>query len=555
MSGRGGSTGERTVAGLPSHRSPPDDLRPIDWRFFLKRYVWRVVLVGPHAPADVVSALALSAEMLLLLGSEDDAEAMDLSSVELAVLGMEDTPTFSSVAPRGDLAHEACIVVFEAGWTLAAAGTGNRIGQLIRGLGRSSFSRAPRTGYPSDWPFRSCFEISHALLPDDYRVVHYPASSSRVRDFVWNTLSPPRTGKGRLARARVWPLSLGLLPLLRERRLTIWSKGVCLHPRAATMMVLAGELGENNPAVVLDLGAQAPGLMGGADASQNGPTLTKIARAAGGGASLRRERRKLERLATRRPALHEKAADVRPSWPELPNLKQPAILGSPLDRLPAAGRIDAVYRFASAHSDLMKAEQALVDQGVLRPPRIEAWMESIAAAAGRHLPLAPAEHDFLKALPLSLSSGGLALRYGQQDAHFRNILVEHGHPRLIDWASGGWALPGDDLVYLVVHLLFHEARRPYALQEVWVIERFLIDPVHRPAWVTEVLSRPARELRLDAEAFGLLVSSIWLRRAVRWVFEARREPHRHTQVALHLAAWRALREAGPHAWVGVCRRD
>lgn len=547
------SIAPRTTNGT-ARRSRPEDLRALDWRFFLSRYVWRSALVGPHAPAEVVAALTLSVEGLRFHGTEEHQRGMDLSDVELVVLGMEDVHAFATVASRGDLPKHACAVVFEPGWVLAASGGGGRTGGTLGRVSRLVLPHAARPDYPAEWPFARRFDLAHALLSDDYRVVHYPVASPRVRDFVWNTLSPPRTWKGSLARTRVWPLPQGVLPLLRERRVTVWAEETCLHPRATSMMVMAGELGENNPAVVLDLGDEAAGPTFPLAASGNGPRLTKIARSMGGGASLQRERRKLDRLALRRPALERTAMDLRPGWPELPCLEQPAILGNPLDRLPDADRIDAVYRFASSHSDLGRAERALVREGVVHPPRIEDWMQSVVTAARRHLPLRPPEDEFLEALPSALAAAGLALGFRQQDAHFRNVLVEHRQPRLIDWGSGGWALPGDDLVYLVAQLLFHEAGRPYSLHEVWVIERLLIDPLTRPVWATEVLRRLARELKIGRGAFGLLLSSIWLRRAVRWVFEVRREPHRTTEVALHVAAWRALRDAGPQAWADVSPR-
>lgn len=562
------------MIGLANHAWP--DMRPIDWRYFLRRQTWEHVLLGDDVPRDVAEALRAASTTVhssspMPAGSgrtdvghgEEGPAAFPAPAgvtMDLAVFGPEDVQTMAA-APPGAIGP-TCRVVAILGESADPARRPRDIWARLRAPTYSgaddprTWSHDPLAGAPGAQPFT----VASALMPDDYRRIHYPLAPRSLRRYVWTVMSPPMGWKGRLARVGFASLGTSLLPILGEQAMTLWAEPSDFSPSAADTLVMTGEGGPAQPAILFITTCEvSPAPRGGSRSPVAVPTLQqfmKIPRtpARTDAAGLEREHRQLLRVADRLgyapPATLrvEDHGDTK-AW------MQPAIRGVPMDRLPHAQQIDALYRLTEWWQTVEYAERRAMSEGRVTAPRISEWTRGLAASAKRNLDLTHEERSHLDDLPTLLAGHHLTMVFSHRDAHFRNVVVHDRQPRQVDWQNAGWGIPTKDLIFLVVHLAFHHSGRPYTLDSLDVIRQRVIDPATRFPWATEVLGRSKRHLRIDADTFGHLLATKWLRRCLRLALRPDSTPEeRATLTELYLETWRCFRRAGGEPWRNMLGR-
>jgi aminoglycoside phosphotransferase (APT) family kinase protein len=311
---------------------------------------------------------------------------------------------------------------------------------------------------------------------------------------------------------------------------------------APKLAILSSGLTESNPAILILAGADAePG------------ALIKVPRS--GDRRLRPppEVRKLARLGRLLPGAYPRSTPV-PEGVEWPGTAQTFLQGQVLSSHSSSERPEIVYRMASWLFDLHQASTRAVKRGELRPPDRRRFLRSQAAAATRN-GLVPAERagevrnlfDILARTPLELVMC-------HRDAGAWNIVAPRGYPYLVDWDSATWGLPGEDLLYLLLYLIFQETGAVEPGDRVEAFRARFVEPSGRPVWLREALLRLSRHVQVEGSCLQALLAVVLLRHANDQHVIAHFAPRKEALAEPFGALLAAVLDAGPDPWSAAVLR-
>ncbi|MHB9114008.1 MAG: aminoglycoside phosphotransferase family protein [Thermoleophilia bacterium] len=455
------------------------DTHPIDWRFYFRPGPWHSVRFGPALPASTSAALqTLAPDSAVLEPGGEWIPPVPDPERTLVVLARTDV---QAMEPRAfaRMSADACLVV-------------------VNPPPRPRDGRAFGATDPA-----AAHTISLKRIPlAGRRAVHYPAGNPRARRLVWETVARPVSLRGKIARLGAISSDISPIMLIRGETIQIHCPPNRLLPVAPELVVLSNGMTESNPAILILTG------------SGIGPaTLVKVPRSSERERTLAAEVRKLARFSKLQPGSHPRPLPI-PAGVEWPGAAQTFVAGQVLSGHSAAERPEIVYRTASALFDLDAASIRATRDGELRPPDHRRFLGSLVSAAIRNEIIPTGYEEKMWGLLETLRRAPLKLVLCHRDAGAWNIVVrDGGHPHLVDWESAAWGLPGEDLIYLLLFLVYQESGALAADERVEVFRARIIEPSGRPTWLRETLLRLSRQLRMEGSTLQALVAMVLLRHA------------------------------------------
>ncbi|MHB1342854.1 MAG: aminoglycoside phosphotransferase family protein [Thermoleophilia bacterium] len=474
------------------------DTHPIDWRFYFRPGPWDSVRFGPDLPASTTAALrTLAPDSAVLEPGGAWVPPVPDPDRTLVVLARTDV---QAMEPRAfaRMSADTCLVV----------------------VNPPPRPRDDRVFGATDPATAHTLSLKRIPLAGR-RAVHYPAGNARARRLVWETVARPVSLRGKMARLGAISSEISPIMLLRGETIQIHCPPNRLLPVAPELVVLSTGMTESDGKIAyFHLSAYGPAarktnpailILAG---SGTGPaTLVKVPRSSERQRTLAAEVRKLARFSKLQPGTHPRPLPI-PDGVEWPGTAQTFVAGQMLSGYSAAERPGIVYRTASALFDLDAASLRATRAGELRPPDPRRFLGSLVSVAIRH-ELLPTEHrEEMGKLLDALLHTPWKLVLCHRDAGAWNIVVRDGrHPHLVDWESAAWGLPGEDLIYLLLFLVYQETGALAAGERVEAFRTRFVEPSGRPTWLRETLLRLSRHLRMEGSTLQALVAMVLLRHA------------------------------------------
>lgn len=491
------------------------DTHPIDWRFYFRPDPWVAVRSSPSLPLAARDALSTIAPDFDELAQGTDPPLPETPRGGLLVaLTAADA---SSLGRRGlqRLADVACVVM------LHPAPAGRRPG----GGGSRGGPPAALTVQRVDLPGR--------------RTVHYPPGSAAARRLVWGSVARSASVRGRLARLGASAGRISAITLLRGETVEFICPRERLLPVAEHLVVLSSGHTESNPAIlVLPRGPE------------DADILIKAPRSPAYARNLAPEARKLARLRRVLPGVEPGPRPVPPGvlWP---GTAQTFLAGQAMDRHPPEERAALLYKAASMLLDLERASTRAARAGLLRPPDCRRYLNSQIAAASTYGVVTPPHDDRLRGLAGELAGSGLGLVLCHGDAGAWNIVARNGQPHLVDWESAGWGLPGEDLLYLLLFLVYQDAGVVGPAARVEAFRSRFLDPEGRPEWLRGCLLRLSRHLRVAGPGLQALLAATILRHATTQYLMTRFDSGREALTEPFREILAVVLDGGPGPWTAA----
>jgi hypothetical protein len=464
------------------------ELRLLDWRYYLAAQKWRTVLLDEALPTALCDAVREAAENVISCREVVVAIGRGFrpsAPVDLAVIGA--TSSQAMLEASGYVGPMTVIAVLEVSRT---------------GLSRLSRSTRERR---EDHGGRSMLMVRAVTGPA--AATYYPAANAAARRYVWRNLCPPTSLKAWSARLGVeWT---GRAPVCRARERSITLAGPCgfLVPQAGRLIVVSSGRVATNPVI----GVEVP-------AEQRGRTplrVFKIPRDAAFRAMLDREQSKLTRLQRIMPHTPVRPLGIQPWGDNGRSWAQAAFEGVPFSSLRCSRRLRSVRYLAAWLSDLEGSVAEQVAGGTMRPPEIGPWCHSLARSAQAAFVLDAREREYLRHLPQRMAAGGMRLTFAHRDAGPWNILCSKHQAVLVDWESAGWGLPGEDLIYLLLHLVIEYLAPADRAEVPRLFAAEFMDPQRRPRWLRDLLGPLEKSLAHYEGAFRDVVAMTVLSHALR----------------------------------------
>jgi hypothetical protein len=264
----------------------------------------------------------------------------------------------------------------------------------------------------------------------------------------------------------------------------------------------------------------------------------KIPREAAFRAMLDREQSKLTRLQRIMPDTPVRPLGTLPWGDTGRGWAQTAVEGVRLDTIRWSRRLPFVRHLAEWLSDLESSVAKQISLGTVHPPEVGPWCRTLAISAQSAFKLDPVEREYLLQLPHRMAAADLRLTFAHRDAGPWNIICSRDRAVLIDWESAGWGLPGEDLVYLLLHLFIERLAPSDRTELPRLFTGQFMDPRSRPVWLHDLLRPLERSLSRYDGAFRDVVTTILLSHALRVHHLARSSRGKMALDQPFLALWR-----------------
>lgn len=452
---------------------PP--LRSLDWRYFLRRARWGLVVCTAGIEEPVKRDLRACAQQLIVLEPGREPGPGGIVSRADLVVAREDeveAPSFACAAGSSPLGS--------AGPTW-----------VILKSSRRSIGRLPRA------PRGVTELLLRAAQFGDGTVCLYPAGSEVAQRTVWSYLEPPQSWRGRMARVPLPGARGGMVTLVRETAVSLMGPAEAFRSDCENLIVLSAGTTATNPAIVLRL-------------LETEPRVTKVPRFDGQNWIGRTDYSKLKRLHLLLPQALPQPLGPEEWSPGFTGWSQSLVIGPVLEKLPSAQRRRLADQLAERLISLESASIRATTAGILQPPRTGPWLRSHHAYLLRHDAIDSRDLERLYSAIAALEATWPHLVFQHRDAGLWNAVYAEGLPILLDWESAGWGLPGGDVFYLLLMYAASAQRARSLLEKLRVFERHVIEPSGRDPFVSEWLKRLSRRTGFDSPLFATYLAWICL---------------------------------------------